>query len=169
MEKINRISREELIHFFHHHNYHVENREKIVFDLRLPGRMIVSCQLDVIEKEKYSIQLQTEYKILKQFIVDNKVQSVQDLQKITRDELWVRYLRSKGQVCVHIHQYNTAIIFTVTNKARTVIRSEDCGFACVIDKMLSMDGEFEEYVRDCSFEPTRRVGGERHFSDCGRD
>lgn len=97
------ISREELINFLHHHNYHFHNKEKVSFDLRLPGKMIVSYQLDVSEKEKYTLQLQTEYKLLRHFIIDNQVQSVQDLQKITKAELWITYLRNKGQVSAHIH------------------------------------------------------------------
>ncbi|MBO9573325.1 MAG: hypothetical protein J7497_14125, partial [Chitinophagaceae bacterium] len=61
---MNLIRNEQLLTFFNENNNRILNKNNIELKLRLPGRIIAGYQLEVEQKEKYSIVMQLEYKAL---------------------------------------------------------------------------------------------------------
>ncbi|MBO9572506.1 MAG: hypothetical protein J7497_09910, partial [Chitinophagaceae bacterium] len=73
---MNLIRNEHLLTFFNENNNRILNKNNIEIKLRLPGRIIMSYKLEVEQKEKYSIVLQSEYKVLRNFAITHQVHSV---------------------------------------------------------------------------------------------
>ncbi|MBO9683996.1 MAG: hypothetical protein J7502_15240, partial [Flavisolibacter sp.] len=78
MNKTNLIKNERLLTFFNENNNCILNKNDIELKLRLPGRIIMSYKLQTEQKEKYSIVLQSEYKVLRNFTVTHQIHSPED-------------------------------------------------------------------------------------------
>ncbi|MBO9573303.1 MAG: hypothetical protein J7497_14015, partial [Chitinophagaceae bacterium] len=106
--------------------------------------------LEIEHKEKYTIVLQSEYKVLRNFSVTHQIHSPEHLQQIAESDLWQRYLSGKAEVVAVIHETNKKLFFTVTKAGRTSVTGEANEFMESVPEVLSLPEQFEEYIKHYS-------------------
>lgn len=137
---------EALISYFDQRGNRFSNKKQVEMGILPEDNTFWSyCTLISEEEGPFAISILTERDSGWQFIDGFRLKSENDIEKLSYNNLWMRYLNSDAEIFVKEWKMDATLGFRIVNN-KTIIYSLELHFYDVVQKHLTLPEDFVWYI-----------------------